>query len=165
LGILNSEEEHNKFATDLEKGEVGEQHIIDKYTGINLKAYKSSDKGFDYRYSDVAVYFKDELVSLIEVKSEQHKWEETGNHYLEYEYNGKPSGIATTEASYWALLLYKNNNVEKEFIIPTKKLKEVASEYINTDRDVSGGDNNKTKGILMPIEKMQELHEMYGIKR
>jgi len=161
---MNKQEEHDKFVTDLEKGEVGEQHIIDKFTGINLTAYKSSDKGFDYRYSDVAVYYKDELVGLIEVKSEQHQWEITQNHYLEYEYNGKPSGIAATEATHWALLLYKNNNVEKEFIVPTKKLKEIARDYINTDRDVAGGDNNKTKGILMPIDKIQELQELYVIK-
>jgi|TARA_R100001463_G_scaffold136213_1_gene201043 hypothetical protein len=161
---MNKQEEHDKFVTDLEKGEVGEQHIIDKFTGINLTAYKSSDKGFDYRYSDVAVYYKDELVGLIEVKSEQHQWEITQNHYLEYEYNGKPSGIAATEATHWALLLYKNNNVEKEFIVPTNKLKEIARDYINTDRDVAGGDNNKTKGILMPIDKIQELQELYVIK-
>jgi len=161
---MNKQEEHDKFVTDLEKGEVGEQHIIDKFTGINLTAYKSSDKGFDYRYSDVAVYYKDELVGLIEVKSEQHQWEITQNHYLEYEYNGKPSGIAATEATHWALLLYKNNNVEKEFIVPTKQLKEIARDYINTDRDVAGGDNNKTKGILMPIDKIQELQELYVIK-
>jgi len=161
---MNKQEEHDKFVTDLEKGEVGEQHIIDKFTGINLTAYKSSDKGFDYRYSDVAVYYKDELVGLIEAKSEQHQWEITQNHYLEYEYNGKPSGIAATEATHWALLLYKNNNVEKEFIVPTNKLKEIARDYINTDRDVAGGDNNKTKGILMPIDKIQELQELYVIK-
>jgi len=161
---MNKQEEHDKFVTDLEKGEVGEQHIIDKFTGINLTAYKSSDKGFDYRYSDVAVYYKDELVGLIEVKSEQHQWEITQNHYLEYEYHGKPSGIAATEATHWALLLYKNNNVEKEFIVPTNKLKEIARDYINTDRDVAGGDNNKTKGILMPIDKIQELQELYVIK-
>ena len=161
---MDSKQEHDKFVTDLEKGEVGEQHIIDKFTGINLTAYKSSDKGFDYRYSDVAVYYKDELVGLIEVKSEQHQWEITQNHYLEYEYNGKPSGIAATEATHWALLLYKNNNVEKEFIVPTNKLKEIARDYINTDRDVAGGDNNKTKGILMPIDKIQELQELYVIK-
>lgn len=161
---MNKQEEHDKFVTDLEKGEVGENYIIDKFTGINLTAYKSSDKGFDYRYSDVAVYYKDELVGLIEVKSEQHQWEITQNHYLEYEYNGKPSGIAATEATHWALLLYKNNNVEKEFIVPTNKLKEIARDYINTDRDVAGGDNNKTKGILMPIDKIQELQELYVIK-
>ena len=161
---MDSKQEHDKFVTDLEKGEVGENYVIDKFTGINLTAYKSSDKGFDYRYSDVAVYYKDELVGLIEVKSEQHQWEITQNHYLEYEYNGKPSGIAATEATHWALLLYKNNNVEKEFIVPTNKLKEIARDYINTDRDVAGGDNNKTKGILMPIDKIQELQELYVIK-
>ena len=66
--VMDSKQEHDKFVTDLEKGEVGENYVIDKFTGINLTAYKSSDKGFDYRYSDVAVYYKDELVGLIEVK-------------------------------------------------------------------------------------------------
>ena len=30
----------------------------------------------------------------IEVKSERHIWETTGNHFVEYECRGKPSGIS-----------------------------------------------------------------------
>ena len=38
--------------------------------------------------------------SLVEVKSERHIWENTGNHFVEFECRGKPSGIAVTEADY-----------------------------------------------------------------
>ena len=162
---MNNKEAHDKFISDKKKGDIGEQHIINKFTGSRLKAYPSHEKGFDYRYSDIAVYFDDYFLSLIEVKSEQHQWEETGNHYLEYQYKGKKSGIASTEASWWALLLYKKNNVEKELIVPVKKLKELAREYIGTDRDVVGGDNKDTKGILLPIEEIEKLHKKYGYKR
>lgn len=162
---MNSKEAHDKFLADKKKGDIGEEYIIQRFTGKRMKAYPSHEKGFDYRYSDIAVYYDDTFISLIEVKSEQHQWEETGNHYLEYQYKGRRSGIASTEANLWALLLFKKNGEIKDIILPVKKVKELAREYINTDRDVAGGDNNDTKGILLPIAKLEKLQKKYGINR
>lgn len=158
-----STDAHNKFIADKIKGDIGEDYIINKFTKKHLVAYPSHTKGFDYRYSDVAVYYKSYFLSLIEVKSEQHQWEKTGNHYLEYEYKGKKSGIASTHADWWALLLFKKSIVIQEFILPVAKVKELARKYINTDRDVIGGDNKLTKGILIKIDELQELMEKYGL--
>lgn len=157
--------EHEKFLADKVKGDIGEEYILNKFTGRHLEAYPSHSVGFDYRYSDVAVYYKGYFLTLIEVKSEQHQWEETGNHYLEYSYKGRKSGISSTEASWWAILLFKKDNSVIELIIPVDKLKNLARNYIGTKRDVAGGDNKHTRGVLIPIDELINLHNLYGYKR
>jgi hypothetical protein len=81
----------------------------------------------------------------IEVKSDKraHK---TGQFFVEYESRGKRSGIATTQADYYCF------EVRGIFIlvsVPTLKI--IARKYIGTERDVKGGDENTSKGILLPI--------------
>jgi len=82
----------------------------------------------------------------IEIKDDSKHSARTGNVFIEYESRNKPSGIATTQADYWAI-----KTSEHSFItISTKKLKEIARSYIGTDRDILGGDNNTSKGVLIP---------------
>ena len=45
----------------------------------------------------------------IEVKTERDWWYKTGNIALDYECNGKPSGINATESDYWIQILAKGN--------------------------------------------------------
>ena len=66
---------------------------------------------------------------------------------LEYESRGKPSGIATSEADYYCFWFSDVHCV----IIKTDKLKEHCRKWIGTNRDVLGGDNDTSKGILLPI--------------
>ena len=47
----------------------------------------------------------------IEVKTERDWWFKTGNIALEYECNGKPSGINATESDYWIHILAKGNKI------------------------------------------------------
>ena len=81
----------------------------------------------------------------IEVKSDKraHK---TGQFFVEYESRGKRSGIATTQADYYCF------EVRGIFIlvsVPTLKI--IALKHIGTDKDIRGGDENTSKGILLPI--------------
>jgi len=81
----------------------------------------------------------------IEVKSDKRA-HRTGQVFVEYESRGKRSGIATTQADYYCF------EVQGIFIlvsVPTLKI--IARKYIGTERDVRGGDNNTSKGILLPI--------------
>jgi hypothetical protein len=39
-------------------------------------------------------------------------------------------------------------------LIETKILKERCRKYLNTNRDKLGGDNNTSKGILLPINEL-----------
>ena len=88
----------------------------------------------------------------IEVKSERYIWEITGNLFIEYEYKGQPSGIAATEADYWALCLVRDEQLLQMYILPTDTLKNITRRYLDTDRNVVGGDLKKSKGILVPID-------------
>ena len=86
----------------------------------------------------------------IEIKDDSKHSAKTGNVFIEYESRNKPSGIATTQADYWAI-----KTSEYSFVtIKTNKLKEIARKYIGTNRDVLGGDNNTSKGILIPRHEL-----------
>lgn len=81
----------------------------------------------------------------IEVKSDKlaHK---ILNVFVEYESRGKRSGISTTQADYYCF------EVQGTFILITvPRLKIIARKYIGTKRDIRGGDENTSKGILLPI--------------
>ena len=84
---------------------------------------------------------------LIEVKSDRlaHK---TGNVYIEYECRGRPSGIATTTAHYWIYRIEENNIA---IIIPTERLKVICRKYFTDGKIMLGGDNNLSKGFLIPL--------------
>ena len=88
-----------------------------------------------------------ELKKGVEVKSDA-QYKKTGNFYVEYFCNGKPSGIATTKADIYYIYL------DKLYIIKTEYLKDKCRKYINTNRDKKGGDNMASKGIILPINEL-----------
>ena len=114
---------NKKFDIQLKQGEKLEEQLKQFFTGSN-----------------------------IEVKSERYIWEITGNFFIEYEYKGQPSGIAATEADYWALCLVRDEQLLQMYILPTDTLKNITRRYLDTDRNVVGGDLKKSKGILVPID-------------
>lgn len=83
--------------------------------------------------------------SKVEVKYDR-KATETGNVFVEYSSRGKPSGMAVSEADYY---VYYFGDIF--VIIKSEDLKKKCRKYVNTNRDVVGGDNNTSKGILLPI--------------
>ena len=115
---------NKKFDIQLKQGEKLEEQLAQFFTGSN-----------------------------IEVKSERHIWEQTGNLFIEYEFKGEPSGIAATTAEYWALCLVRNEQLLQMYILPTETLKRITRPYFKTERDVIGGDNNNSKGIIVPIDQ------------
>ena len=91
----------------------------------------------------------------IEVKSERHIWETTGNHFVEYECRGKPSGIAVTEAEFWALMLIREDEtVVMDYIVPIERMKALARKHWKNK--TTGGDDNASKGALVPIDEIGE---------
>lgn len=87
----------------------------------------------------------------IEVKYDR-KSHKTGNVFIEYESRGKKSGILATDADYW---IYKIEGTECAIILPVpyllNKLKEF---YKNKMYLKNGGDNDTSKGFLIPINKL-----------
>ena len=73
----------------------------------------------------------------------------TRNVYVEYRSRGKPSGISKSSADYYCFCFG-----ETFCLIETSELKDKCRKYLNTNRDKLGGDNNTSKGILLPIEEL-----------
>ncbi len=85
----------------------------------------------------------------VEVKTD-YQASDTGNLFIEYFSRGKESGIITTEATWFAFIVSN----EKIILISTNKLKKLCRPYLNTKRDVKGGDDNTSQGILLPIKDL-----------
>jgi len=108
---------NNDFRHDLEVGQLGEKLLADVLENRTIEVKK-------------------------DLKATQ-----TGNVFIEYYSRGKKSGISTSEADWWALIV--SEQVIK--LVKTEYLKELCRPYIGTKRDVCGGDNDTSKGILLPI--------------
>jgi hypothetical protein len=63
--------------------------------------------------------------AAIELKTERFQWEKTGNICIEYRWNGKPSGIATTEADFWMHELARGEETLAYLMFPVPRLKEM----------------------------------------
>jgi len=85
----------------------------------------------------------------IEVKRD-FRASQTGNVFVEFFSRGKPSGIATSEALYWAFILGEQTVV----LLPTEKLKVLAREAYKDDHIVKGGDANTSQGVLISVERL-----------
>ena len=62
----------------------------------------------------------------------------------------KPSGISTTEAEFWAFILAGKTVV----LLPTETLKILARKAHSEGQIVTGGDSNKSQGVLIEIERL-----------
>ena len=89
----------------------------------------------------------------IEVKNEEWMSGLTGNVYIEYECRGKKSGIASTQADYYAIKLSE----ERAIIIGVTELKQKVKELVKSGKarsNVKGGDNNLSVGVLVKIKDL-----------
>ena len=130
-----------KFVKDLETGKVYEKKALELIQKKYPKAFIQ-----DGYFLEWDIYIP-ELDIGVEVKSDA-QYKKTGNFYVEYECNDKPSGIATTKAKYYYIYL------DKLYILETKDLKDKCRKYLNTKKDKKGGDNMASKGITIPINEL-----------
>lgn len=85
-------------------------------------------------------------LSTVEVKSDR-KCELTGNVFVEYRYRGRPSGIAATTASHWAIEVVADVFV----LLPTAYLKRLCRLALAAGMRKPGGDFNNAHGALVPV--------------
>ena len=130
-----------KFVKDLETGKVYEKKALKLIQKKYPKAFIQ-----DGYFLEWDIYIP-ELDMGVEVKSDA-QYQKTGNFYVEYECNDKPSGIATTKAKYYYIYL------DKLYILKTEDLKDKCRKYLNTKKDKKGGDNMASKGITIPINEL-----------
>lgn len=114
-------EYNNDFKFDLSRGKIGEEHLAKILEGKTL-----------------------------EVKTDS--WiARTHNIAVEYQSRGKPSGIATTEADYWAFVFDGGYNKEVILIMDTERLKKIARDYYTRGSIKEMGDNNTSIAVLIPL--------------
>ena len=93
----------------------------------------------------------------IEVKSD-YIVEQSGNLAIEYECNGKPSGIAATQARYWWIFFSgRYYHDEVSIVISTERLKAIARRWYEKGSIREGGDGNKSKMVVFPKEEVLDL--------
>ena len=109
----------------------------------------------DFRYGYAGEQLVEELLTngkTVEVKRDR-RWHETGNLYIEVEcwYNStqswQASGIAVTEADYWAFVLE-----ESVLMIPTINVIQAINEY---GREITCEmPPNKSRGFLITVNDL-----------
>ena len=118
---------NKKFDIDLKYGQLREKKVLDIFS--NKK---------------------------IEVKTERDWWFKTGNIALEYECNGKPSGINATESDYWIQILAKGNKNHCMLVFEVKELKKIVKKYKEQYTRMVG-DRNASKCVILPIRKLFDV--------
>jgi len=116
------------------------------------KLYMQYNNDFKYDLK-VGMTKEKELGEIFAGKTIEIKYDikapKTGNVFVEYASRGKLSGISTSEAEYYCFCLGDTFH-----LIKTEQLKKVCRKYINTNRDILGGDSNTSKGVLLPIKEL-----------
>jgi hypothetical protein len=92
--------------------------------------------------------------STMEVKSDR-KWKSTGNIAIEFECNGKPSGIAKTEADYYGINLCYGDAYWGHLVFPTDRMREIASTF----RYCYGGDGGRAKMYLVKLAELFDVNK------
>ena len=96
------------------------------------------------------------LNEKIEVKTERNQWKSTKNIVIERACRGKPSGLATTEASYWLHILDIDGVMAGALLFRTDVLKKILNAIPNPSK-VKGGDDNASELILVSLTELMEL--------
>ena len=106
------------------------------------------------RYEDVLSKILTD--KTIEVKSEREIWKTTGNIAIEYMSRGKLSGIATTEADWWAHLLIDGDNIHGIIMLPVPELKSKIKKMkkLGIAQEKAGGDDDTSRLVLLPITQI-----------
>jgi len=108
----------------------------------------------DFKYDlKVGQVKEEELGEIFNSKTIEVKYDlqalKTNNVYVEYFSRGKPSGISKSIADFYCFCFGDTFH-----LIKTSTLKEKCRKYLNSNRDKKGGDNNTSKGILLPLDEL-----------
>lgn len=97
--------------------------------------------------------FRDVLLKRYVEHKADERCQTTGNVFIEFRQKGRPSGLATTEADYWAIEYAPDCRV----VLPTGVLREVCAEVLGQRAYVRGGDGDNYEGVLVPIERLVQV--------
>lgn len=90
----------------------------------------------------------------VEVKRDRVAWR-SERVAVEFRYKGNPSGIAATEADWWAFVLDDmDGNVASVVMVPVPRLKQLAREAYKAGAVLSGGDGKQSDMVMIPLTSL-----------
>jgi len=160
----------NKFIKDLKKGNKQELRFANWLlrNSKNIKEVTFRQDG----WFDLSIIKNEEWITF-EIKGDFFSHDE--RHYrnitvppdpyntlfIEFESKGKNSGIRTTLADYWVIILTLMDEI---WIIPTKELREIIEENSHSQKrfeEKEGGDDKLSKGYLIPRDKFKHKFKIF----
>jgi len=128
---------------------------------MNDVAYNRDGK-FDLQLSQALIderrlgaVFASARIERVELKSETYQWEQTGNICIEFRQDGKPSGIAITEADFWVHELKRDGETLLYLMMPVERLKELARAAFKSGNWRShAGDGGRFDVVLLNLRDL-----------
>jgi hypothetical protein len=145
---------------------------FDRCLDLGKKYERLSTQIFENKRFEIAEgYFLDWDVKLFNESSETPGLEEevtleckadtvavrTKALAIEFEYDGRPSGIQTTKADFWVHYIHSTN---KYYLIPTEYLRQVIQEG-KYSRKVRGGDDYKSYLYIVDENHFSDFEDSY----
>ena len=115
------------------------------------KSFKKFD--LDLKFGEKWEDFVVDKLKTAEVKTEKDKWKKTGNIAIEYECNGKPSGIDKTESDFWIHILSNGSGNYCKLVFDVSMLKRIVEKYKPTHSRMIG-DRGVSNCVLIPLEEL-----------
>lgn len=117
-----------------------------------------NDFKYDLKVGQIGEKLLNDILTLKTIEVKRDSWiYKSGNIAIEFESRNKPSGIAKSQAEYWAIIFSGDYKDEIILIIKANKLKEICREYYKKGNIKTMGDNNTSKAILIPIKEILEF--------
>lgn len=139
------------FISDLKFGNQYEQELIKIYEMDNYEIMKGKFKEYDIKQ-----ILEDGKIRYWECKADRFT-HRTNNICIEFESYGKPSGIITTTANYYAYFVISSDLLSYDlYTIPTKKLRHCIENNLYK-KIMNGGTSYKNKFYLFD----KDLFEKY----
>jgi hypothetical protein len=140
-----SRQEPSHWAAAKALGDDAERAIAEWFRG----------RGFEPYLSVGLVQFDLLLQCRVEVKHDLRA-RETGNVAIEVECNGQPSGITTSQAAWWAIVV-----AGEAHLVKTPDLRRLVTQ--GGHPVVAAGDGMRSRVALVPIEELRRLHPYQSI--
>ena len=106
----------------------------------------------EHHESEVRQIFEGD--GTIEVKADKI-WHKTGNIAIEYKFRNKPSGISTTEAKWWCVVITNKIKPRKSdaiLVVEVEKLRKHLKAMFHQLKKVDGGFKSASRLLLVPVK-------------
>lgn len=133
-----------------------QKRLIEYGSGGKFDFNFKNSRWWERKFAEIFVTlaFDRGIYDLWELKTETWQWQRQYHICLEYEFRGRPSGIAATQADMWVHQLCLDDDTTLVWsMFPIERLKELGRRAYVTPglRKVNAGDHGQAKLVLVPL--------------